>query len=96
MSKKTPPCLVSKGIEIQRSQERTNVVFSSVFSDTLHLSRRRRADRTRARSRRRALSRRRAFYIGATRARAGRALTTLFLACTVINDDRLRFRDAAL
>ena len=97
MSKTATPCLVlAKGIKIQRSKEGANIVFSSVFCNTLHLCGRRRADRTRARSRRRTLGGWRAFHIGTTRARAGRALTTLFLAGTVVNDDGLGFRNATL
>ena len=55
-----------------------------------------RADGTRARRRRWALGRRRALDIGATRTRAGRAVTTLLCAGTAVNDDRLRLRDTAL
>jgi hypothetical protein len=88
--------VLSKGGEIKRRQVRADIGIRRFFGDTLDLSRRRRADRSRARSRRRALRSRRAFHIRAARARARRALTTLLLTGTVVNDDGLRLGNTAL
>jgi hypothetical protein len=56
----------------------------------------RRAYWARAWGRSRAFSRSRAFNNGATRAWAWRAFTHITLTLTVINDYRLRFRNATL
>jgi len=55
-----------------------------------------RAYGTRAGGRSRADSRRRALYIGATRARAGRALTAILRTLAGVNDHRLLRRYGAL
>ncbi len=88
--------VLSEGGEIEGSQVRADIVLDRFLGNTLDLCRSRRADRSRAGSRRRTLGGWRAFHIRATRTRAGRALTTLLLTGTVVDDDRLGFRDTAL
>jgi len=80
----------------QRRQEGTDIVTTIFLGNTLHLRRSGRADRSRARSRRRALGSRGALHFRASRTRAWRAFTCIFLAGTIVNDNRLLLRNAAL
>lgn len=83
----------SESLHIQRRQEWTHSLRRLL---RLALDHRRRAHGSRARGRRCALGRWRALDFRATGSRARRALTCRLLAHTVINDDRLRLRDATL
>ena len=85
----------SEGSEIQGGEIGSNTrPRIPLFRLTLHGGLR--ALLARARRARRADCGRRAFDIGATRARAGRALTTLLFTGRIIYNDRLRRRNAAL
>lgn len=81
----------SKGRHSKRGQEGTHTIRVSLLRLTLdHLGR---ADRTRARGRGRTLGGRRALHLGTTRSGAGRALTPLLSARTVVHNDWLGLRD---